>query len=143
MDPAWLSKEAEFRAREAEWQKKEEERARLEEQWRQQLQQQALEQQQLQRELEALKAEQSRLVSRAADPAVIEQNQVMAEQIARLKSRLVGQLRVFVSEARGLRGGSGINPYCALTLDRYREKTGRVKKSQNPRWNQEFSLFVP
>jgi C2 domain/Calponin homology (CH) domain len=58
----------------------------------------------------------------------------------------VAILIVTVLEARGLRTcgafSSKPDPYCVLTCYRQKEKTKKVRKELNPKWNAEFKFYV-
>jgi len=98
----------------------------------------------LQRELQRLREEQAKLVAQVQTQPPPEA-QRLQEEISRLKDRLVGQLKVFVGEARDLRGlgiGGKSDPYAVITLDKQKEKTTQLKKTNNPKWNQEYEFYV-
>jgi hypothetical protein len=69
-----------------------------------------------------------------------DENKKLKESLRAAKAKLIGKLKVTVVQARGLH--SKVDPYCALFLERQKERTRTVKKTKEPKWNADFEFYV-
>eukprot|EP00005_Dracoamoeba_jomungandri_P006362 CAMPEP_0174261922 /NCGR_PEP_ID=MMETSP0439-20130205/12666_1 /TAXON_ID=0 /ORGANISM="Stereomyxa ramosa, Strain Chinc5" /LENGTH=424 /DNA_ID=CAMNT_0015346531 /DNA_START=362 /DNA_END=1633 /DNA_ORIENTATION=- len=69
-----------------------------------------------------------------------EENEKLKASLRAARDKLIGQLGVTVVEARGLK--SKANAYCALFLERQKERTKTCKKTKKPRWRADFDFYV-
>jgi len=74
------------------------------------------------------------------------EKQLLLEELARLRKRMIGILTVGVLEAHGLLGTflgeRSRSPYAIITVEKQKEKTKKVKNTLNPKWDSGFKFYV-
>eukprot|EP01119_Soliformovum_irregulare_P013041 TRINITY_DN3438_c0_g1_i1.p1 TRINITY_DN3438_c0_g1~~TRINITY_DN3438_c0_g1_i1.p1 ORF type:complete len:195 (+),score=65.14 TRINITY_DN3438_c0_g1_i1:80-586(+) len=67
------------------------------------------------------------------------------DELYSTKSKLIAKLKVTIKEARYLSAmdvSGKSDPYCKIKLESQEYKTKTIKKSLNPKWDQDYEFFV-
>ena len=74
------------------------------------------------------------------------ENEALRANLQQISANTLGKLRVVVLGARGLPGTDFFtgkaDPYVTLTLERQKEKTKTLKRTNDPRWDAAYTFYV-